>query len=75
MEIDTGVTGVLLHGATCRTPCSLRCRARCIHLDKELKWITQDERDGYFHRWHGVRGELLIAAEQPELGGAPPLAQ
>ncbi|WP_035606451.1 FAD-dependent monooxygenase [Haloferula sp. BvORR071] len=65
IEIDTGVPGVLIHRADLHDTLLSAVPRERIHLDKELKWVTQDEDSvtAIFADGTEARGSLLIAAD------------
>lgn len=65
MEIDTGVPGILIHRADLQNILLSALPPECIHLGKELSWISQDGKSvtATFGRDHQVNGALLIVAE------------
>lgn len=65
MEIDTGVPGVLLHRADLQEVLLSAVPRECIHLNKELKWITEDKESvtAIFTDGTEAKGSLLIASD------------
>lgn len=65
MEIDTGVPGVLLHRADLQDILRSALPPECIHLGKELAWISQEEETvtAIFGDRSEEHGSLLIASD------------